>query len=103
MNIEVLYFEGCPNHKPTVDRLRAVLIDEGLPAFISEVEVSDKSAALDLGFPGSPTIRINGIDIDPDASDDQQPAFACRRYEGGLPSREMIRAALRSARVENDA
>jgi hypothetical protein len=98
MKIEVLYFSDCPNYLPAMDRLRAVLCQEGLPAEVSEIEVKDASAAEAWKFFGSPTIRINGLDIDPDSRLVTKTAFACRRYTGGLPSEEMIRAALKKAR-----
>ncbi|MBV8830444.1 MAG: DUF2703 domain-containing protein [Acidobacteriaceae bacterium] len=97
MEIEVLYFSGCPNHVPAVDRLKAVLQAAGLPTDVSEIEVRDKSAAKRLQFFGSPTIRINGFDIESDSRNVKDTGFACRRYPGGLPSEEMIRAALREA------
>jgi hypothetical protein len=100
MKIEVLYFEGCPNYLPAVDRLRAVLAGEGLPAELIEIEVKDNSDAKALKFLGSPTIRVNGHDIEASLQDVSEAGFACRRYPGGLPSEEMIRAALREARGE---
>jgi hypothetical protein len=98
MRIEVLYFEDCPNYLPAVACIRTVLGQEALSAEISEVEVKDATAAKALDFFGSPTIRINGLDIDPDSRAVTESAFACRRYPGGLPSEEMIRVALREAR-----
>ena len=80
-----------------MDRLRAVLRQEGLPAEVSEIEVNDASAAKVLRFFGSPTIRINGFDIDADSRTVTETGFACRRYPGGLPSEKMIRSALREA------
>jgi len=97
MKIEVLYFENCPNHTPAADRLKAVLRQEGLPAEVSEIEIKDPSAAKAWKFFGAPTIRINGIDIDVDSRTVTETGFACRRYPDGLPSEEMIRAALREA------
>jgi phosphopantothenate synthetase len=97
MKIEVLYFKDCPNYIPAADRIRNVLREEGVLAEISLIEVKDPSAAKALMFFGSPTIRINGLDIDTDSRTATDPAFACRRYPGGLPSEEMIRAALREA------
>jgi hypothetical protein len=98
MRIEVLYFEGCPNYLPTVDRLRTVLRQEGVQTEVFEVEVKDESAAKALKFFGSPTIRVNGLDIEADLHDVKETGFACRRYSGGVPSEEMIRAALKEAR-----
>ena len=39
MRIEILYFEGCPNHTPTVELVKRVIADLGVPADIEEVEV----------------------------------------------------------------
>lgn len=97
MKIEILYLEGCPNYAPALERLRAVLHREGLPAEISEVVVKDESAAKALKFIGSPTIRVDGFDIEPASRHVEDTGFACRRYPGGLPSAEMIRSALKEA------
>ena len=97
MKIEVLYFDGCPNHLPTAERVRAILRQEGVVAEILEIEVKDESTAKAFAFPGSPTVRINGLDIDPALRGSVDAGFACRRYPGGLPSEGMIRAALREA------
>lgn len=99
MKIEVLYSEGCPNARPAVDRLKAVLQGEGVGAEVKEIEIEDEAAARKFKFPGSPTIRIDGRDIDPDANEDAQVVFACRRYEGGLPDENMIRRAVKDAQA----
>ena len=100
MKIEILYFEGCPNYLPAVDRLRTVLRREGLAAEIAEIEVKDGPAAQALKFFGSPTIRVNGLDIEARSRGIGEPGFACRRYPEGLPSEEMIRMALKEAREQ---
>jgi hypothetical protein len=100
MKIEVLYVEDCPNYLPALDRLRTVLRQEGLPVELSQIEVRDASAAKAWKFFGSPTIRINGLDIDAESRAIAETGFACRRYPGGLPSEEMILAALREAREQ---
>lgn len=97
MKIEVLYFEGCPNYLPALDRLKAVLRQTGLSTEVSEVQVRDESTAKTLKFFGSPTIRVNGFDIDAGSRNVEDSGFACRRYPEGLPSEEMIRTALREA------
>ena len=97
MKIEVLYFKGCPNYAPATERLRTVLREEGLPAEIFDIEVKDESAAKALEFFGSPTIRVDGLDIEANSRNIKETGFACRRYPGGLPSEEMIRAALKEA------
>jgi hypothetical protein len=77
MRIEVLYFEDCPNYLPALDRLRAVLREEGMNVDVVEVEVRDESAAKRLRFIGWPTIRINGLDID-DTGPGLWPVWASR-------------------------
>jgi hypothetical protein len=100
MRIEVLYFEGCPNYGPAVDRLKTVLLRAQLPAEVYEIQVKDALAANALKFIGSPTIRVNGIDIEPASRVVTETGFACRCYPGGLPSEEMIEAALKEAREQ---
>ncbi len=39
MLIEVLYFEGCPHYRPTLDLLEAVIAESGVAAEVREVEV----------------------------------------------------------------
>jgi hypothetical protein len=97
MRVEVFYFEGCPNFRPASELLRAVIRQEGIMADVNEIEVPSEASAKDLGFLGSPTIRVNGVDIEPASRNAEATGFACRCYPGGLPSTEMIRAALREA------
>ncbi|MCL4797532.1 MAG: hypothetical protein KJZ84_23410 [Bryobacteraceae bacterium] len=97
MRIEILYFPGCPNHEPAVRRVRDVVACEGLAAEVREVNVMDECTGEQLGFLGSPTIRVDGLDIEPGARGAKFAGLACRRYPGGLPSEEMIRTALHEA------
>ena len=100
MKVEVFYFEGCPNHKPAVERVRSVMKEQGIATKLAEVEVADAQAAKAVGFLGSPTIRVNGLDIDPASRSATEAGFACRCYAGGLPSEDMIRAALLEAQKQ---
>jgi hypothetical protein len=97
IEIDVLYFEDCPHHLPTVERIHAVLHEEGWGADVREVLVPDVETAQHVGFLGSPTVRVNGIDIEPAAIDRKDFGLMCRRYTGGVPSHELIRSTIRSA------
>jgi hypothetical protein len=102
MKIEVLYFSGCPNHAPAVERVREALRDEGLSGEIAEIEVPDTETAQRLRFLGSPSIRVNDLDIEPEARSRAVFGMMCRTYTdacctSGLPSGELIRSALREA------
>ncbi len=96
--IEVLYFEGCPNLEATVALARDTAAEFGIAAEIREVEVHDEADAKRLRFLGSPTVRVNGVDIDPEAVARSDYAFSCRLWgESGVPPRELMRSALRGA------
>jgi hypothetical protein len=97
MKVAILYFKGCPNHRPALERVQAVLHEEGIFAEVAEIEVSYEQAARTAGFLGSPTIQVDGVDIEPASRSAKASGFACRCYSGGLPPTELIRAALREA------
>jgi len=80
--------------------VNAVLREEGLKAEISRIEIKDAAEAKALNFRASPTVRIDGLDIEPDSQTHSGAALACRWYPGGLPGTDLIRTALREARSE---
>jgi hypothetical protein len=98
--IEFLYWSECPSHPEARRRLGEVLIDLDLEAQVEEIEVLTDEAAARLAFPGSPTIRVDGVDVDPLSAAQMGTALACRVYvlEDGryspVPSKEMLRRAL---------
>lgn len=102
MRVEVLYVPNCPHHPTAVKQLRAVLAAAGIPVEIHQVPVTDAKTAQELKFRGSPTVRINGRDIEGESQEPESFALACRIYEGakeaGLPPIEMMRNAVRDAR-----
>src|SRR5438552_12803924 len=67
MKVEILYFAGCPNHLTAVGRALEALRQEGAPAEVVEVEVKELDTARVTGFLGSPSIRIDGWDVEPAA------------------------------------
>lgn len=98
MRIEVLYVPGCPNYEPAVDRVQAVLESQSLKAEISSVPIISDDQAKALLFPGSPTIRIDGEDVEPHET--IVPSLACRLYanRSGVPSEATLRIAISSAK-----
>jgi len=105
MRVEVLYFEGCPNYASTVERVRAELLSQGLPKEIEEVEIHNQADAEALGFLGSPSVRINGLDIEREARNLTTYGMSCRTYlEGtvrsGSPSSDMIRCAFSEQTIQ---
>lgn len=99
MKVEVLYIAECPNHKPAVEQARAALRAVGVPAIVEEVEVRTNDDAQAWRFLGSPTVRVNGLDVEPEARGVEHFGVGCRSYQengrrSGLPSRDLIQRAL---------
>jgi hypothetical protein len=94
-NVEVLYFEGCPNHRQTVELARDVVVELGVDAAVAEREVETLEDAVRLRFLGSPSVQVDGVDIEPAARATTAYAFACRTYDGdGVPPRRLFVEAL---------
>jgi hypothetical protein len=103
MHVELLYWSGCPSHPQALRDLQEALAEYGLdPAQVIVREVSTAGEADDEGFVGSPTIRLDGRDIQPPG---EEPAgLTCRIYKrrdgrisptpDPLDVREAIQAAL---------
>ena len=102
MRVEVLYVAECPSHPAAVKLVKDVLASEGIVADIREVLVADERVATELGFYGSPTIRINGRDIAGEPREAQTFALSCRLYPGskptGVPPAEIIHRAVLETR-----
>jgi len=94
--ISILFFQGCPNHRPAVEMAQAIVSECGLEADIEEVEVTSPDGVDRLRFLGSPTVQVNGVDIEPAVRSRTEYAMSCRLYHApdGLPSREMLITAL---------
>jgi hypothetical protein len=74
-----------------------------LQADIEGIPVTSEVAAKALEFPGSPTIRVNGTDVEPNHKN--ATGLACRLYanSGGVRSEEMLRLAFSRARQREGA
>lgn len=100
--IQVLYYEACPSHPLAFEDLQRIVAEEGIEATITSVSVETEAQAARLRFVGSPTILVNGQDIDP-PSEGTPYRLTCRVYQledgrvSPLPSDTMIRTALREA------
>ncbi|MDQ3566890.1 MAG: thioredoxin family protein [Actinomycetota bacterium] len=98
MNIEILYFDGCPTYQTAEQTLREIIAGEGITAYVGLVAVNTDEDAQRLKFPGSPTIRVDGQDLFP-TPERQDYRLGCRMYatpEGlkGSPTAKMLREAI---------
>jgi hypothetical protein len=96
VKVELLWWEGCPSYPEARELLEEVLAGRA-EIELREVRSDDEAEA--LGFPGSPTIRIDGRDVD-QAGAFGPPALTCRIYHqpdgrvSPVPSREQLEEAL---------
>jgi hypothetical protein len=102
MQIELLKVPDCPGADIAYNRLRDVLDQLGVGDTIRTIEIATDEQARRLCFPGSPTLRINGRDVDPYIDRTAEYAVACRLYtSGGLadnaPSVTAIRRSVTDA------
>jgi hypothetical protein len=108
MDVTFLYWEDCLSHEEALQRLRQVMMEDGIRTPVQLVKVETWEQAQQLRFIGSPTILVNGKDIQPPPPGAYY-ALTCRTYylENGraspLPSLELIRRALSAERTDVNA
>jgi len=100
MKIEFLYFEGCPNFQPALEFLQQVLAEEGIDSLVEKIGITSGEEAVEHKFLGSPSIKIDGLDVEKEARDSTDYGEECRIYSWdgipkGYPQKEMIREAIR--------
>ncbi len=102
MKIELFYFDGCPNHDAFVPRLRQLLAAEAISEAVQMRRVESVEDAERSRFLGSPTLRVNGRDVDRGAGERSDYGLKCRLYHTdsgilGAPPDEWVLQALRSS------
>ncbi len=103
MSIEFLYFRDCPGHQAAFALLTQVLREEKVEEEILRIEVPGPEAAAEFRFMGSPSIRIDGTDVEgSDVEAELGFGWSCRYYaesEPGqsrsVPAADLIRRRLR--------
>ena len=100
--IEILYFDGCPNHDGLEARVRSVLAAAGIDESITHRRIDSDVQAQAERFLGSPTLRVNGVDVDPTAATRAMYRRLCRVHatdDGlrGTPPDAWILAAAQGA------
>jgi hypothetical protein len=104
--VEFLWWRECPSWERALEMLREEMEAAGLASdALMLSEITSEAEADRLGFPGSPTIRVRGRDVEPPGPE-SPIGLTCRVYRradgrvSALPDREAIRAALTSGGIE---
>jgi hypothetical protein len=95
MEVKVLYFDGCPHWRTAADRLAGLQAEVGFELTSQSVATPEEAEL--VGFRGSPTILVDGVD--PFATDGAPIGFACRVYatpdgRAGSPTVEQLRKVI---------
>ncbi len=101
MKIELLFFDGCPNHETALTNLKAAMSEAVVHEEIEIINVEKPEDAAKHRFLGSPSIRINDKDLEIIEDDSTEYSMRCRLYKNGdlmegSPSRELIKVKLSS-------
>ena len=99
MKIKLYYFDDCPSYEKARENLKEAFRLEGLAQEVEMVPVASEADAHAKRLIGSPTIRIDGIDIEGPEAEKKGYGYGCRIYSEngcmlGWPSVEQIRQAL---------
>jgi hypothetical protein len=102
--VEVLAFPGCPNRDGAIALAERVCAELASNAEIQVLDICDQQAAEQARYLGSPTIRVDGRDVEPGAEQCVEYMHTCRLYQGdhslrGLPEEAWLRQALEDAQA----
>lgn len=102
IRIELFYFDGCPNVHDAQLNLAAAVAESGIQAEVKLTTVTTDEEAAATQFLGSPSVRVEGFDVELFEDSQTEYSLRCRRYavDGsvqGFPSKQMIRSAIQRA------
>ena len=72
MNVKVISLDKCGATLPTISRLERVASEMGIKITLEHIVVKTREEAIAQRHIGSPTVQVNGIDIDPGAREINQ-------------------------------
>ena len=107
MTVELLYFDGCPGYQQFLPRLRQLVAEAGIREEVLIRRVQSPEAAAIERFLGSPSVRVDGRDVEPSADERDDFGLKCRLYRTpqglrGTPLDEWVLQALNAIRRPAD-
>ena len=102
VRVEVLARPDCPNLPTTLALIERVAWEERIPVKVERVTITSEANARRRCLLGSPTVRVNGRDVEPGAERRTDFGLGCRVYRterglAGWPDEHWLRTALLSA------
>lgn len=98
IQIDLLYFDGCPSYKNAWSDLLDIVVEHHLDVNVRPVNIDSLEKADALNFAGSPSLKINGVDLEHYQG---EGVMACRVYQEnenkGWPSKTLIEKRLLEA------
>jgi hypothetical protein len=100
--VEVLYVQDCPHYPEALALVERVRAELGIDAELRTTLIVDQAAAEQARFAGSPTVRVDGHDVEPDSEPVTEYVLGCRLYRleqrfAGQPEERWVREALQRA------
>jgi len=94
IRLQILTFDGCPHATAAIDLANLVANNLGPSISVEQIDVDTPEKASALGFLGSPSIRVNGVDVEGRTT--TEGVMCCRTYEGGagVPPQWLVEAAV---------
>jgi hypothetical protein len=98
LKIDLLYFDGCPSWQQALANLETVIHEENLDVTVNRIDVRSDQEAVQYRFLGSPSFKVDGVDLWPESRDEF--SMNCRVYKTshglmGWPTIEMLRDKLK--------
>ncbi len=108
VRIEILAREDCPNRGMAISVVERVVDETGVPAEIAVVDVTSEDEAYALRLPGSPTVLVDGRDVDPGPTAAAEFSLDDRMYRtqrglSGWPEPQWVRDALLRAVAQTNS
>jgi hypothetical protein len=97
--IEVLYMKHCPCVPAVLTVVQRICAELGVDAEVRTILVTDQAGAERARFLGSPTVRVDGRDVEPGVELSGEYTLECRLYRhehrlAGYPQERWVRDAL---------
>lgn len=102
MKVELFVSPSCPHRDAALQIVEAALAESGEAGTPDVTSISDYDVAKARRFFGSPTVRVDGVDVEYGDREPEEFTTSCRYYNGPngwepLPRKELVRRGIEMA------